>query len=86
MLFFVIKIFIPRQTSSPIMYSFTIATLLASLAVAKCRSDLVKPKLIPVVTECYLNLNKTDDAAIATSSLEEKMKIEEERVKSSDAK
>ena len=68
------------------MYSFTIATLLASLAAARCRTDLFKSKPVPVVTECSLNLDKTDDAAIATPTLEKMVQKEEEMVKSSDAK
>ena len=70
------------------MYSFTIATLLAALAAARCRSDLIKSKPAPDVTECYcsLNLDKIDDAAVAPASLEENMKKEEEKIESSDAK
>ena len=56
------------------MYNITIATLLASLATARCRSDLIKAKPEPVVTECSLNLDKID----------EDKKTEEDKIESSE--
>ena len=65
------------------MYNITIATLLASLATARCRSDLIKAKPEPVVTECSLNLDKIDEDEIAKPIVEDK-KTEEEKIESSE--
>ena len=64
------------------MYNITIATLLASLATARCRSDLIKAKPEPVVTECSLNLYKIDEDEIVKPIVEEK-KMEKEKIESS---